>query len=180
MTDKTGSDRRIQRTRAALWQALFDMMQEVNWDDINVRAICDRADVARSSFYLHFRNKQELLDFGFENRAAEIQADIARIDVRSEDYATLVWLVHHVHAGRKFFQATEGSDAVILSRFQRFVARIWAEELEHRGVVPDEMAVHFAMGGVTATLQNWVQHGCVQPPDVLARQLSQLAASVMD
>lgn len=55
------TDRRIQRTRALLHGALGSLIREKPYDRITVAEILDRAKVSRSTFYIHFRDKDELL-----------------------------------------------------------------------------------------------------------------------
>ena len=56
MPDK--QDRRIQRTRSALLQAFVSLLLEPRrYDQIKVGDIVERANVGRSTFYEHFRNK---------------------------------------------------------------------------------------------------------------------------
>jgi AcrR family transcriptional regulator len=54
-------DRRKQRTRQALRDALMELMMEKNYTDITLEDITQRANVARPTFYLHFKDKDELL-----------------------------------------------------------------------------------------------------------------------
>ena len=58
------TDRRVQRTRALLHEALGALMREKTYDRISVADILDRAKVSRSTFYLHFRDKDDLLASG--------------------------------------------------------------------------------------------------------------------
>ncbi|CTQ55074.1 putative dihydroxyacetone kinase regulator [Roseibium album] len=67
-------DRRSRKTRAQLTFAMVQLLQEHAWEDISVRHICDAADVARSTFYLHFASKVELLDYGFRFLKEELKA----------------------------------------------------------------------------------------------------------
>jgi AcrR family transcriptional regulator len=55
------SDRRIRKTRTVLHEALASLVREKDYDDIVVKEILDRANVGRSTFYMHFRNKDDLL-----------------------------------------------------------------------------------------------------------------------
>src|SRR5215471_19459582 len=58
-------DRRVQRTRRLLHKALMSCILEKKYESITVQEILDRADVGRSTFYTHFRDKDELLVSGF-------------------------------------------------------------------------------------------------------------------
>ena len=55
-------DRRAQRTRAALRDALISLIGERGWEDLAVQDICERANVGRSTFYLHYAGKEALLE----------------------------------------------------------------------------------------------------------------------
>ncbi len=64
---KTGSvDRRVARTQKLLREALHSLIREKDYDTIVVKEILDRADVGRSAFYAHFRDKDELLASSIE------------------------------------------------------------------------------------------------------------------
>src|SRR2546430_15797659 len=54
-------DRRIRRTCERLCSALVALIQERPIDDVTVQDVLDRASVGRSTFYLHFRDKDALL-----------------------------------------------------------------------------------------------------------------------
>src|SRR5271167_4103282 len=54
-------DARIQRTHDRLGSALVELIQEKPIDDVTVQEVLDRSSVGRSTFYLHFRDKNDLL-----------------------------------------------------------------------------------------------------------------------
>ncbi|MGH9820789.1 MAG: TetR/AcrR family transcriptional regulator [Pyrinomonadaceae bacterium] len=54
-------DRRVDRTVTALRTALIALIQEKHYDSITVQDIIDRANVGRSTFYVHFRDKEDVL-----------------------------------------------------------------------------------------------------------------------
>lgn len=65
------ADRRIERTRNRLREALYALIIERGYDTITVQQIIDRAQVARSSFYAHFRDKDDLLLSGFSAEVSD-------------------------------------------------------------------------------------------------------------
>jgi AcrR family transcriptional regulator len=58
--DVTKPDRRVERTRQALLDALRDLLFERGYDGFVVRDIVERANVGRSTFYEHFEGKDEI------------------------------------------------------------------------------------------------------------------------
>jgi AcrR family transcriptional regulator len=55
-------DRRIQKTRKALRDALHSLVLDRGYDDLSVQDITDKANLGRATFYLHYREKDELLE----------------------------------------------------------------------------------------------------------------------
>lgn len=53
-------DRRVRRTRRALQDALISLILEKGYDAVTIEEITDRADLGRTTFYLHFKDKEEL------------------------------------------------------------------------------------------------------------------------
>ena len=64
MSNLGSKDRRVQRTRSLLQGALASLIHEKAYDAIVGKEILARANVGRSTFYSHFRDKAELLVSG--------------------------------------------------------------------------------------------------------------------
>src|SRR2546429_7962425 len=60
-------DRRVQRTRQLLQDALISMMIEKGYEATTVQDIIDRANVGRATFYAHFADKETLLTSRLED-----------------------------------------------------------------------------------------------------------------
>src|ERR1700712_3059528 len=54
-------DRRTARTKSSLRSALINLILEKRYDEITVQDIIDRANVGRSTFYVHCLDKDDLL-----------------------------------------------------------------------------------------------------------------------
>jgi AcrR family transcriptional regulator len=67
MIKQSGPDRRVQKTRALLHGALASLVHEKSYDDIVVKEIVGRANVGRSTFYAHYRDKDDLLARGIRD-----------------------------------------------------------------------------------------------------------------
>lgn len=56
-------DVRVKRTYRQLIESFLKLLNEKNFDDISISEICDKADVHRATFYKHFNDKTEFLNF---------------------------------------------------------------------------------------------------------------------
>lgn len=128
----TGStDRRVRRTKSLLHQALIELMLERGYDRISVRDILHRADVGRSTFYAHFRDKDDLLLLSSTDylRAA-VTAPGTDTDVTTP-LAPVHTLFQLAAANPEVYQALVGrkSGALLLRTTREMVAEILAERL---------------------------------------------------
>ena len=55
-------DRRIRKTRAILKQSLISMMKEKSIKHITVKEICEKADINRGTFYLHYTDVYDMFE----------------------------------------------------------------------------------------------------------------------
>lgn len=54
-------DRRVQKTRKLLQDALIELVAEKGYESVSIQEILDKANVGRSTFYAHFQDKEQLL-----------------------------------------------------------------------------------------------------------------------
>jgi AcrR family transcriptional regulator len=54
-------DRRIQRTRKVLRESMLQLILDRGYDDISIQDVTDKANLGRATFYLHYREKDDLL-----------------------------------------------------------------------------------------------------------------------
>lgn len=68
-------DRRIRQTKEKLRNALAELMKEKGFESIRIHDLTERADINRGTFYLHYKDKYDLL----EQNENEIIQDIVHI-----------------------------------------------------------------------------------------------------
>lgn len=163
------SDRRVQRTRRALRDALISLLVERGWDDINIQNLCERADVGRSTFYIHFQNKEELLVSGFEDLRAALRAQAAAGKHGASDSLIFVrGLIAHVYEQRTLFRAIIGrrSGHVVQKRFREMVSQLVEEEVSLPAAGwQREAGVRYVAGALVELLAWWVDAGSARSAD---------------
>lgn len=65
-------DLRIRRTHKLLREALFALLETKSFDEISVVDICDKAMVHRATFYKHFKDKYEFMEYAAKERIREL------------------------------------------------------------------------------------------------------------
>jgi AcrR family transcriptional regulator len=68
--DSSRRARKKRRTRREIYEAAMALFAESDFDSVTISSICERADVGRGTFFLHFPTKSALL-FEFSQRVAE-------------------------------------------------------------------------------------------------------------
>ncbi len=173
-------DRRVQRTRRTLREALISLLIERGWDAFSVQDVCDRADVGRSTFYTHFTDKEDLLLGGFDDLRKMLREQIAGSRERAEPLSFARGMFEHAFENRRVFQALMGkrSGQVVLRRFRELVISLVREGLSGaRGAsARKEPTIHFIAGGFLELLTFGLEAGRAVAPAELERLFREMAA----
>ena len=112
MSDAVKVDRRVRRTRELLRQALVSLILERGYEHLSVQDILDRADIGRSTFYAHYRDKDQLLLSGFDEAFAALAADIPNAETTSGQRGDFLVAAHalleHAQGHRQLWKALVG------------------------------------------------------------------------
>lgn len=122
------TDRRIERTRALLHEALGALIREKPYDQISVTEILDRAGISRSTFYIHFRDKDELLASSMRALLLGVLSTDggATTDPAERMVAFSLPLLAHIHEHRRCAKARLGERGrAILHQHLRRVLSEW-------------------------------------------------------
>ena len=164
-------DRRVRKTQRALIQALVELVVAKRYDAITIQNLLDRADVGRSTFYAHYRGKDDLLLQSFLGML-EMLDRMLDDDPKSGRVAPVSELFHHIGKFRSFQQAL--SRAHVLERqykvgvtlMSRTIARRLAARTEgaSRGNVPHDVKAQALAGALFALLRWWVDEDAPYTP----------------
>jgi len=171
-------DRRIQKTRNSLVQALPGLMLKYDWDTINVQLLCDHANVSRSAFYTHFKSKTEVLDQCFERLEQELHEPVSARGL--DTHGTLLFipnLLSHVESHCELLERNAASAAglVILNRFKFLVKKLASREFEQSNQYqPQKDQLTFITGGIFAMLEQWSEENCQSSVQALTKRVDSL------
>ena len=104
MAVKKKIDRRPHRTKRRLSNALVELIKEKRFDDITVQNVIDRADVGRSTFYTHFRDKEDLLQKDWQRFLDEFAKHITWANAGLGSFVPVVHLCRHLQDFQPFYK----------------------------------------------------------------------------
>jgi AcrR family transcriptional regulator len=181
-------DQRVRRTRDRLGDALVELLVEKPFDDITVQDVLDGAGVSRSTFYTHYRDKNDLflsdVDEFFEGMATAL----SRFGDKSERVAPVQELFAHIAEARPFYDALVESgrmhDVTELGQehFARGIEQRLNEIPRARTIPPDRRGAiaRGLAGSFFSLLAWWVQHGMRLSPAEMDKLFHSLVWSGAD
>jgi len=164
----------VLRTHRLLREALIRLVHERGWDEITVQDVCGRADVGRSTFYLHFADKEELLVSGFGDLGKQL-----REHASEQPLGFTLALFEHAREFQPLYRALLGkrTGQVVYRGFLNLVIGLLDEDVAKiapAGPLRDA-AVRYLAGGFWELLQLWASQPQRSPAievDELFRRLS--------
>lgn len=178
-------DYRIRKTKRALASALFVLLSEKSLDDITVMELCDRAEIRRTTFYKHYRDKYDYIaSFSRMLRAkfdAIYNVDSVGISVDYfSEYAKqmILFIAQHEKFVDNIFESSAFPAVLSALSAQNYADtyRNLETYIAGGGVVhnsPDVIAC-VAVGGVSGAIQMWLESGRKRPAEELAEELAEL------
>ncbi|MEM7134500.1 MAG: helix-turn-helix domain-containing protein [Chloroflexota bacterium] len=152
------TDRRIRRTLRLLQNALLELIEEKAFETITVEEIVARADVGRTTFYLHYTDKGHLLADCVTFMAQDSRLQDAPVLKFFQDAQKSQSLYQTVLSGKGGLEALQRlHDDVSLLAKEVFETQIRQHNLEPL-IAPDFMAHHFA-GALLALAHWWLLEG---------------------
>jgi len=169
---KQKMDARVRRTRDSLGDALVTLMQEKPFDSITVQDVLDRAGVGRSTFYAHYRDKEDLFMSDADEFFGAISVALSVHGDTSDRVAPVREFFTHVGEMQKFLAALVASGRVhenlelARGHFARGIERRLAELPRAHGLPADERpAIAFAHAGALLSLLTWwIDRGMRESP----------------
>ena len=165
LSTNTRPDRRVSRTKRALHEALVTLIRERDYEDISVQQILDRADVGRSTFYTHYRDKDELLVDGIHDMIRSVSPAASTAAADDFTWFSLPILEHHERHRRAVAQRLTGSARAVLHEHLRHVlARMVRERIKtsrrrSASRIPPELLAPYVSATFVLVLNWWLDSG---------------------
>ena len=145
---------------------------ERGYDRVTVRDVLDRADVGRSTFFAHYRDKDALFASCFEDLRTGLERELAALaDERSGDPVRALGVVfEHAHRHADVYRAV-GTSHLHTMLFEVMRDHLCThDELQ----LPVEVAAEYHASALVGILGWWVRAGFPHGPGEMARMIRRL------
>ena len=192
MIEQPAIDRRIIRTKEAILGAFITLIKEKGFESISVMDITATANINRGTFYLHYRDKYDLL----EQIEAGILQDFTEMLSQARDMKftgiqdideplpLIVMMLEYIDSHAALMHAVLGlkGDIAIQTQIKKtieqnlFVMGPFAKMMKQDNlIVPSDYFISYVASAHLGVIQEWLQRGRSETPREMALFLSKLS-----
>lgn len=175
-------DRRVQRTRELLRNALMQLVNEKGYDSVTIQDITERANLGRTTFYLHYESKDDL----FLDHHAELEIDmpIAKWSQEAPNEESIAGLINYLERfanNRSMYMAVvHGKDGNIIMRgVQVQMCSNLKDSLEESfpnqdSTIPIDVLCNYIVGAQLSLIDWWMKNKTPHSAKELAHMIQRL------
>lgn len=169
-------DLRIKKTHRALFEAFTELLEEHRFEDVTVAMLCDRAMIRRTTFYKHFRDKNDYFAFyidelmsGLPQKRADADGAEGAEDVRALRHEVFADAMDLILAHEQLMDNILASSmsgmltSMICDRIARSIRGRVMSALDEDALAPVslETTSEFVAGGIIRLFTMWWESGHV-------------------
>ena len=178
MNDK--NDRRSQRTRQALGDALVELMMERGYDVISIKDIIERANVGRSTFYSHYVDKDELFVSQLDRLMDVLNRNVPQEHSEENLFFPSLGLLRHIKEQWRLYRILAWGQGVDV--LTKHMQKSMSEKIEQRLVaggqtydVPVPVLANFLSGSFLSLVKWWLDNKMTYSPEQMDDMFQKLA-----
>ena len=181
-------DRRVIKTRRQLKKGLAALMKEKSVNQITVKELVEEVDINRSTFYLHFKDIQDLLREIEENMEAQIKRAIEEHPIVSGNENAFYFIedmFRVIDEEREISKALIGpnGDMGFIHRIERIIKENSRGTLEKMFPGKKEDLKYFyafCLSGCLGLVKVWLNEGEEKSPEEMAQMTFNMIANAKD
>ena len=165
-------------TKRALAAALRELMEEMSFDKIQIAQICERCDMNRKSFYYHFKDKYDLINWIFDTEFISFAKESAKYLPPNDRWELIERACEHFYADRAFYRKAlliKGQNSLSdhLREYLFPLIKIRIVQLLNDDIA-DEFVVNFFTDAVLCAIERWLLDKQCMPPEAFVTKIKQI------
>jgi len=184
----TKLDPRVKRTRAMFEKSLLDLMDEKEYRSITVLEIAQRSTLNRATFYLHYYDKdhllEQILDEALNDLKISVEVKAVEYEYKSENpHPIFVRLFEKMIEKNKFYQImlvrennyyfTEAVRKIIKDFVKEGTSYMRNQDITYK--VPVDLSVAYITSAYLGVIIWWLKNDMPYTPTYMATQLTRMS-----
>ncbi len=177
---KVKEDRRTKYTRMVLRQSLLELLEHEPVEKITVTQLCEKADINRGTFYIHYDSPHDLLCQLQDELYESIIGYVENIMDQDKMSSYMLSIIQEVYSQLDLCRILFGPHGdtnyikkVIAIARDEFLAE-WKPLYRHRSERELEMIYSFFINGAMGIIQEWLNSAHPEPPVQIAELITHL------
>lgn len=170
-------------TKRKIANALKELMETTAFEKITVSDITDHCKIHRQTFYYHFQDRYELLDWLLYNEIVKPLLSDFSMETMFDRFKTTF---QTMYSNKKFYQ---NALRINPSDLSNYISRVATEEFtkvmkeigDRNGIEIDNseslVIAEFFGFGMTGVVFNWSSRGMKETPDEMTKKIEKLVES---
>ena len=170
-------DRRVRRTKKLLTQALTQLLQEKQINEITVKELTDLADMNRGTFYLYYKDMFDMLEKIEDGMFEALDAIVSlheHDDVSQQTKPILLDLFRFIEDNQEMCRVllSPHGDMNFLHRLNEVVRekclKAWPNIRKEKGEADFDYHYSFVVFGCAGIIRAWVNRHCSESAEKMA------------
>jgi len=160
-------NKKIIKTKQALRDALWALIESEDLNEITVSQVCRKADINRTTFYKYYSLPFDILREYVEEICIKVIKTINdKYDTNSEtDLYKIMYEISLIYYKNQQIMK-------VYMEFNKTMLPIVEQFFENQNGLEEHKLSHFISGGVTAIILRWAKHDYKESPEEIARILT--------
>ena len=172
-------------TKRALAASLKGLMAEQPFDKINVAQICERCDMNRKSFYYHFKDKYDLVNWIFDTEfiaLVKVNSPEADSYTYQERWAFIEKICRYFYQNHSFYRKAlqiRGQNS-FRDHFREYIQPLLAVRISHLfgQEQMDQFTLDFFTDAVLGSMERWLLIKECMPPEEYLEKIKNLTEKI--
>jgi AcrR family transcriptional regulator len=162
------TDNRVRFTKMVIKDSLLDILSEKPIQKVTVKEICEKAQINRATFYLHYQDPYDLLEQIENEMFNDVFSSVMRNINDIDDLTRQLFQIIEKNIDLCRILFSDNGDKMFLKRIMEFSRDIsiegWKKTNPNVSQQRLEYLYAFVVSGSVAVIEHWVRSGMKETP----------------
>ena len=162
------------KTKEYINLALYRLMLKLDYEEISVKDICEKAGISRMSFYRYYNKKDDIFVEYCDEKFAEFFEQFSKIKEPTLEIL-LYEVFKFVKENQRQLQVMKKANRIslLLEQFEGY-AKYTAKKINFSNIKAAKESPQFGAfiaGGIFNVITNWLNDGMIKSPEIMANEV---------